>query len=173
MHIFSKLPPLIQCFAHGIIRQESNFSESAVSTAKAKGLMQLMDGTANAMRKLAPHYGLNRVSGGVHDRRVNVTLGTTHLLEHLDKYNGHLVLALAAYNAGYSNANKWIKMFGDPRETGDWINWIESIPFGETRNYVNRVLENAAVYAALLLPNEDFEMSDWVTRPAPYVKHKR
>lgn len=170
--IFSKLPPLIQCFAHGIIRQESNFSESAVSTAKAKGLMQLMDGTANAMRKLAPRYGLNRVSGGIHDRRVNVTLGTTHLLEHLEKYNGYVVLAIAAYNAGYSNANKWIKMFGDPRETGDWINWIESIPFGETRNYVNRVLENAAVYAALILPSENFEMSNWVTDPIPYVKHK-
>jgi soluble lytic murein transglycosylase len=170
--IFSKLPPLIQCFAHGIIRQESNFSESAVSTAKAKGLMQLMDGTANAMRKLAPRYGLNRVSGGIHDRRVNVTLGTTHLLEHLEKYNGYVVLALAAYNAGHSNANKWIKMFGDPRETGDWINWIESIPFGETRNYVNRVLENAAVYAALILPSENFEMSNWVKDPIPYVKHK-
>jgi soluble lytic murein transglycosylase len=113
--IFSKLPPLIQCFAHGIIRQESNFSESAVSTAKAKGLMQLMDGTANAMRKLAPRYGLNRVSGGIHDRRVNVTLGTTHLLEHLEKYNGYVVLAIAAYNAGYSNANKWIKMFVSQR----------------------------------------------------------
>ncbi len=171
--IFSKLPPLIQCFAHGIIRQESNFSETALSTAQAKGLMQLMDGTANAMRKLSPHYGLNRVTGGIHDRRVNVTLGTTHLLEHLEKYDGYLILALAAYNAGDSNANKWIKLFGDPRETGDWINWIESIPFGETRNYVNRVLENAAVYAALLLPNQDFEMSDWVTKPVPYVKRRK
>ncbi len=170
--VFAKLPILIQCFAHGIIRQESNFSESAVSTAQAKGLMQLMDATAAAMRKLAPRYGLKPVTGGIHDRRVNVTLGCTHLLEHLEKYDGHLVIALAAYNAGESNANEWLKLFGDPRETGDWINWIESIPFGETRNYINRVLENAAVYAALLLPDEDFEISDWVTKPVPYVKHK-
>ncbi len=170
--VFSTLPPLIQCFAHGIIRQESNFSETAVSTAKAKGLMQLMDATAGAMRKLAPRYGLKPVAGGIHDRRVNVTLGCTHLLEHLEKYDGHLVIALAAYNAGASNANEWIKFFGDPRETGDWINWIESIPFGETRNYINRVLENAAVYAALLLPNEDFEMIDWVEKSVAYVKRK-
>ncbi len=170
--VFSRLPPLIQCFAHGIIRQESNFSESAVSTAQAKGLMQLVDGTANAMRKLAPRYGLKPVVGGIHDRRVNVTLGCTHLLEHLENYNGYLVLALAAYNAGESNANKWLKLFGDPRETGDWINWIESIPFGETRNYINRVIENAAVYAALLFPNKDFEMSKWVEEPVDYVKRK-
>ena len=169
--VFSKLPPLIQCFAHGIIRQESNFSESAVSTAQAKGLMQLIDSTANAMRKLAPRYGLKPVAGSIHDRRVNVTLGCTHLLEHLDKYDGHLVIALAAYNAG-SVVNEWLRLFGDPRETGDWINWIESIPFGETRNYINRVLENAAVYAALLLPNEDCELLDWIRKPVPYVKHR-
>lgn len=171
--VFSKLPPLIQCFAHGIIRQESNFSETAVSTAKAKGLMQLMDVTATAMRELAVQYGLNPVKGDIHDRRVNVTLGCAHLLEHLEKYEGHIVITLAAYNAGESNANEWLRIFGDPRETGDWLNWIESIPFGETRNYINRVLENAAVYAALLLPNEDFEMIDWVTNPIPYVKRKK
>lgn len=170
--IFSKLPPLIQCIAHAIIRQESNFSETAVSTAKAKGLMQLMDVTAAAMRKLAPRYGLKPVAGGIHDRRVNVTLGCTHLLEHLEKYDGHLVIALAAYNAGESNANEWLEIFGDPRETGDWINWIESIPFGETRNYINRVLENTAVYAALLLSGENFEMIDWVTKSVPYIKHR-
>lgn len=170
--IFSKLPPLIQCIAHAIIRQESNFSETAVSTAKAKGLMQLMDATAASMRKLAPRYGLKPIAGGIHDRRVNVTLGCTHLLEHLEKYEGYLVLALAAYNAGESNANEWIKVFGDPRETGDWLNWIESIPFGETRNYINRVIENTAIYVALLLSGERAEMIDWVIKPVPYIKQK-
>ena len=171
-NIFSKLPPLIQCFAHGIIRQESNFNETAISTAQAKGLMQLMDGTAKAMRKLAPRYGLTSIPGGIHDRRVNVTLGTTHLLQHLEKYKGFLVLALAAYNAGDSNANEWIKLFGDPRETGDWLNWIESISFGETRNYIHRVLENAAVYAALFIPNEHYETIDWITKPVPHKNHQ-
>lgn len=169
-NVFSKLPPLIQCFAHGIIRQESNFSETAVSTAKAKGLMQLIDSTAKAMKKLAPHYGLSKVSGGIHDRRVNVTLGTTHLLEHLETYHGHLILALGAYNAGKTNVNEWIKDFGDPRETNNWINWIESIPFGETRNYVQRVLENSIIYAALFFPNQSYEILDWITKPVPFIK---
>jgi soluble lytic murein transglycosylase len=167
--IFSRLPPLIQCVAHSVIRQESNFSETAVSTAQARGLMQLRDATAAAMRKLAPRYGLKLVAGGIHDRRVNVTLGCTHLLEHLEHYDGYLILALAAYNAGDSNVKEWIKIFGDPRETGDWLNWIESIPFGETRNYVARVLENAAVYAALLLPDKEFEMNNWIEKPVEYV----
>lgn len=167
--IFSKLPPLIQCFAHSIIRQESNFSEMAVSTAKAKGLMQLMDHTANAMKKLAPRYGLPKVSGDIHDRRVNITLGTAHLLEGLEKYKGYLVLALAAYNAGEANVNAWIKDFGDPRQTNDWLNWIESIPFGETRNYVQRVLENAIIYAALFQKQHD-DLETWIYQAIPYVK---
>jgi len=170
--IYTKLPPLIQSFAHSIIRQESNFNETAVSTAKAKGLMQLMDHTANAMKLLSPRYGLPSVSGDIHDRRVNVTLGTAHLLEHLEKYQGYLVLTLAAYNAGESNVKTWIKDFGDPRETNDWLNWIESIPFGETRNYVQRVLENASIYAVLFDPNQQYEVIDWITKPVPFVKRR-
>ena len=169
--IFGKLAPIVECFAHSIIRQESNFSETAVSTAKAKGLMQLMDATAAAMRKLAPKFGLKHTKGGVHDRRVNVTLGTTHFLELLEKFDGYVVLALAAYNAGDSNVAKWIELFGDPRIDGDWINWMEKIPFGETRNYVQRVLENAAVYHVLFHPREPVELIDWVTRPISYMKH--
>ena len=171
--LFTKLPQLIQCIAHGIIRQESNFHEAAESTAKAKGLMQLMDATAAGMRKLAHQYGLPSISGGIQDRRVNVTLGTTHILQHLENYGGYLVLALAAYNAGDSNVNEWIKIFGDPRKTGDWLNWIERIPFGETRNYIHRVLENTIVYSAILLPKQHFEIIDWVARPIPYVVHKK
>ncbi len=171
--LFTKLPPLIQCFVLGIIRQESNFHEAAVSTAKAKGLMQLMDATAAGMRKLAHQYGLTNVNGPIQDRRVNVTLGTTHLLQHLENYNGYIVLALAAYNAGDANVKEWIEIFGDPRQTGDWLDWIECIPFGETRNYVHRVLENAMVYAALLLPKQHFEVVDWVARPVPYVEHHK
>ncbi len=171
--IFSKLPPLVQCFSHGIIRQESNFHESALSTANAKGLMQLMDATAIGMRTLAPKYGLPKVSGGIQDRRVNVTLGTAHLLEQLEHYDGYFVLAIAAYNAGASNVNEWIEIFGDPRQTGDWLDWIERIPMGETRNYVHRVLENAIVYAAMIMPKQHFEVIDWVARPVQYVKkHK-
>ncbi len=171
--LFSKLPPLIKCIVLAIIRQESNFHESAVSTAKAKGLMQLMDATATSMRKLAPRYGLPSVSGGIHDRRVNVTLGTAHILEHLEHYNGYFVLAIAAYNAGSSNVQKWIEIFGDPRETGNWLDWIENIPMGETRNYVHRVLENAMIYAEIFMSGHNFEVIDWVVRPIPYVKKRK
>lgn len=167
--IFGGLAPVIECFAHSIIRQESNFSETAVSTAKAKGLMQLMDATAAGMRKLAPKFGLKHTKGGVHDRIVNVTLGTTHFLELLEKFDGYVVLALAAYNAGASNVEKWIECFGDPRIHGDWINWMEKIPFGETRNYVQRVLENAAVYHVLFHPTEPVAIIDWIARPIPYM----
>ena len=170
--VFSKLPPLIQCFVHGIIRQESDFSEHAVSSAKAKGLMQLVDKTANAMRNMASRYGLKFSKGDIHDKHVNVTLGTTHFLEHLEKYDGYLVLALAAYNAGESNANKWLELFGDPRVTGNWMDWIESIPFGETRNYVQRVVENSAVYAAMLIPDQSYEIIDWISKPVPHAKRK-
>ncbi len=167
--LFGHLAPIVECFSHSIIRQESNFSETAVSTAKAKGLMQLMDTTAAAMRKLAPKFGLKHTKGGVHDRRVNVTLGTTHLLELLKKFDGYVVLALAAYNAGDFNVAKWIETFGDPRVHGDWINWMEKIPFGETRNYVQRVLENAAIYHVLFHPDESVAIIDWITRPIPYM----
>lgn len=168
--IFSKLPSLIQCIVHSVIRQESNFHTSAVSTANAKGLMQLVDKTASAMRKLTPKYGLPSVNGSINDRRVNVTLGTTHLLEHLEHYEGYLVLALAAYNAGASNVYEWIQIFGDPRVTGNWLNWIENIPMGETRNYIHRVLENIIVYAAMLLPSQELEIMDLIVRPIPHVK---
>lgn len=171
--IFNKLPKLIQCFCHSVIRQESNFHTSAVSTANAKGLMQLVDNTANGMRKLSTKYGLPAVGSNINDKRVNVTLGTTHLLEHLEHYGGYLILALAAYNAGASNVQEWMQIFGDPRITGDWLDWIENIPMGETRNYVHRVLENAIVYAAILTPSNNLEIMDLIVRPVPHVKRRR
>ncbi len=166
--IFGKLDKIVECFSHSIIRQESNFSKSAVSSAKAKGLMQLMDATAAAMRKVAPRFGFRYTKGDIHDKRVNVTLGTTHFLELLEKFDGYVVLALASYNAGDFNVRKWIEQFGDPRIQGDWINWMEKIPFGETRNYVQRVLENAAIYYVLFNPKETISIIDWITQPIVY-----
>ena len=72
----------------------------------------------------------------------------------IDYYKGSLILAIASYNAGPKNVNKWIKLFGDPREQSiNYINWIESIPFTETRNYVQRVLENYIVYQQVVIDN--------------------
>lgn len=129
----------------GIIRQESNFDTDAVSSAGAKGLMQLMPRTAAQEAKLmkqpyAPDYLTRRPN-------VNVQLGSHYLDRLLDRYDRHPALAFAAYNAGESRVDQWLKLNGDPR-TGevDTITWIESIPFKETRNYVQRVLENVEIY---------------------------
>jgi soluble lytic murein transglycosylase len=83
------------------------------------------------------------------DTAYNMQLGMTEYRGHLDRYGNSNVLALASYNAGPSNVKKWLVANGDPRVT-DPLDWIEQIPFGETRNYVQRVLENAEVYRARL-----------------------
>jgi soluble lytic murein transglycosylase len=138
-------------FAHGIIRQESSFERSAVSNAGARGLMQLMPGTARqAAGRVGVPYELGRLT---EDPGYNVLLGSHHLSELMDEWGGNAVLVAAAYNAGSGNVRRWIASNGDPRMPGvDVVRWIEEIPFAETRNYVQRVLENAVVYD-LLNPN--------------------
>jgi soluble lytic murein transglycosylase len=138
-------------FAHGIIRQESSFERSAVSNAGARGLMQLMPGTARqAAGRVGVPYELGRLT---EDPGYNVLLGSHHLAELMDEWGGNAVLVAAAYNAGSGNVRRWIASNGDPRLPGaDVVRWIEEIPFAETRNYVQRVLENAVVYD-LLNPN--------------------
>lgn len=130
---------------YAIMRQESMFQIDAVSPAGARGLMQLMPGTArDVARDLGVDYSATKL---VSDASYNALLGSTYLGKQLDRYNGSLVLAAAAYNAGPGNANKWIKAYGDPRTAGvDPVVWVERIPFQETRTYVKRVLGNYLVY---------------------------
>ncbi|WP_126172690.1 lytic transglycosylase domain-containing protein [Altericroceibacterium xinjiangense] len=133
---------------HAISRQESQFAENAISHAGARGLMQLMPGTA---REQAGRSGMTYMSSSlIEDPAYNVRLGDGYFQRMLGYYDGSYPLAVAAYNAGPGNVNKWLRANGDPR-TGSiqWIDWIEQIPFFETRNYVQRVLENAAVYETL------------------------
>jgi soluble lytic murein transglycosylase len=132
-------------FAHGIIRQESSFERTAVSNAGARGLMQLMPGTARqSARRAGAPYEFGRLTD---DPQYNVLLGSYYLSELLDEWGGSAVLAAAAYNAGSGNVRRWIAANGDPRMPGvDVVRWIEDIPFSETRNYVQRVLENTVVY---------------------------
>jgi len=131
----------------GLIRQETEFDAYAVSNAGARGLMQMMPASAKvAARQAKLPY---RPDALLHDTRYNMQLGMTEYRGHLDRYGGSWVLAAAAYNAGPNNAKKWLETNGDPR-VHDPIDWIEQIPFGETRNYVQRVLENAQVYRARL-----------------------
>jgi soluble lytic murein transglycosylase len=132
---------------HAIARQESQFDRQIVSHAGARGLMQLMPGTA---REQAGKLGLSYNPSSLNDPSYNIMLGSSYFQRMLDYYGGSYPLAVAAYNAGPGNVNRWIRANGDPRMPGaDMLRWIEQIPIYETRNYVQRVLENAVVYDAM------------------------
>jgi soluble lytic murein transglycosylase len=133
----------------GVIRQESAFEVGAVSDAGARGLMQLLPGTAKGVAKQAGiKYAQKRLST---DPSYNITLGRAYLDELLSRFGGSYVLTAAAYNAGPNRVRDWIATYGDPRQRStDVIDWIESIPFDETRNYVMRIIENTQVYRARL-----------------------
>jgi soluble lytic murein transglycosylase len=132
---------------HAISRQESQFDRQIISRAGAKGLMQLMPSTA---RETAPRAGLSYDVSRLYDPTYNIMLGSTYFGQLMSQYGGSYVLAVAAYNAGPGNVNRWLSANGDPRLPGsDVIGWIEKIPLSETRNYVQRVLENAVVYDML------------------------
>ena len=133
---------------HAISRQESQFAANAVSHSGARGLMQLMPGYAAAEAKKS---GIPfSFAGLTDDPALNMRIGDAMFARLMTIYNGSYPLAIAAYNAGPGNVNKWLRAYGDPR-TGaiDWIDWIERLPFHETRGYVTRVIENAVVYEAL------------------------
>lgn len=133
--------------ALGIIRQESSFDPSTVSPAGALGLMQLLPGTA---RQVAHQIGYRRpLPSLVADTSVNMELGTAYLHGLMVQFDDCTPLAVAAYNAGPARVAQWLGENGDPRQPGvDMIDWIEMIPFGETRNYVQRVIENEEIYRA-------------------------
>jgi soluble lytic murein transglycosylase len=132
-----------------VIRQESAFDIRAVSSAGALGLMQLMPATAKKTANgLGISYATNRLT---EDPDYNVRVGSAYLAKLLDDFGGNYVLALAAYNAGPSRVHQWMHDNGDPRSPQvDMIDWIEMIPFDETRNYVQRVLEALQIYRGRL-----------------------
>ena len=128
-----------------IIRQESAYRTDAISSAGARGLMQLMPGTAQEVAtKLSLPYSAARL---LTDTDYNLTLGQTYFGSILNRFGGSYVLALAGYNAGPYRAQQWRAEMGDPRgDLNAAIDWIELIPFNETRNYVQRILEHLQVY---------------------------
>ena len=132
-----------------VIRQESAFDAHAVSRAGARGLMQLMPATAH---KVAHEINVTyRKALLTQDPALNLRLGRAYLDGLLQDYGGTNILALAAYNAGPHRVRRWIKDFGDPRDPDvDPVDWVESIPFDETRNYVQRVMEGLVVYRLAL-----------------------
>lgn len=130
---------------HAIIRQESNFNRQAVSSAGARGLMQVMPATAGAVAK---KEGLRHTDAKLTaDPQHNVRIGAAYLQELLQRYGGSYILAIAAYNAGPGRVSSWLNTYGDPRSsTVDVVDWLETMPIYETRNYVQRVLENLHLY---------------------------
>ncbi|WP_236781499.1 lytic transglycosylase domain-containing protein [Aurantiacibacter gangjinensis] len=132
---------------HAIARQESQFAENAISHAGARGLMQFMPATAREeARRAGVPFSASRL---MDDPQYAMRLGSNHIERLVRYYDGSYPLAFAAYNAGPGNVNRWLRENGDPRQTGDWLRWIEEIGFFETKNYVHRVIENAVVYENL------------------------
>ncbi|MES2095450.1 MAG: lytic transglycosylase domain-containing protein [Pseudomonadota bacterium] len=155
--------------AHAIMRQESQFDRGAISRVGAKGMMQLMPGTA---REQAGKLGLSWDSELLlSSTDYNIQLGTAYFQRLYAQYNSY-PLAVAAYNAGGGNVNKWLAANGDPRggSVDTWIDWIEAIPIEETRRYVQHVLENAVVYDLI---NPQRSLSTGQARLSWYLGNKR
>jgi len=135
-----------EAFVLGITRQESGFDPNAHSGAGATGMMQLMPGTA---RILARRLGYG--AGELEDANYNMELGSAYLGQLVDQFSGSYIMAAAAYNAGPGRPTEWTSFCGDPRSSSsDPADFIECIPFAETRDYVMRVLEATEVYRARL-----------------------
>jgi soluble lytic murein transglycosylase len=140
-------PEVEQAIVFAIARQESAFNQSVVSPAQAYGLMQV---TPDAGRYVCKRHGatfdLARMKS---DPVYNTALGAAELGGLIEDYRGSYIMTFAAYNAGRGSVKKWVERYGDPRDPKvDAIDWVEQIPFSETRNYVQRIMENLQVYRA-------------------------
>jgi soluble lytic murein transglycosylase len=140
-------PEVEQSIIFAIARQESAFNPRDVSAAQAYGLMQV---TPDAGRYVCKKYGAGFDLGRLkNDPVYNAALGAAELGGLIDDYRGSYIMTFAAYNAGRGSVKKWIERYGDPRNPKvDAVDWVEQIPFSETRNYVQRVMENLQVYRA-------------------------
>ncbi len=141
-----KVPPEL---TYSIARRESEFYAASISPVGARGLMQLMPRTGKAMAKgLGLSFSLERL---IDDPVYNATLGSAYLGVLVEEFGTYYPFVAAGYNAGPSRPKKWVRLFGNPkRSTEAAVDWIEHIPFRETRNYVMRVMESLAVYRARL-----------------------
>lgn len=149
MDLIARSNPLDPALIHAIIRQESRFDELARSHAGALGLMQLMPATA---KETAGKLGIAHNRSWLTSRpQHNIVLGSSYLDRMLKRFDGNMPMAIASYNAGPGRVDQWIRRFGDPRQRNvDMMDWMETIPIYETRNYVQRVLESYAVYQVKL-----------------------
>ncbi|TRL38889.1 lytic transglycosylase domain-containing protein [Rhizobium straminoryzae] len=146
-----------KALAYAIARQESAFNPAAVSAADARGLLQILPGTAKGV---ANRHGMTFTPARLtSDPGYNATLGAHYLGEQIDSFGGSYILTFIAYNAGPKRVPEWIARYGDPRgkSLDEVVDWIERIPFPETRNYVQRVMENYQVYKIRLGQQADIE----------------
>jgi soluble lytic murein transglycosylase len=140
-------PEVERSIVFAIARQESAFNPNDVSPANAYGLMQV---TPDAGKYVCKKYGASFDLGRLKtDPVYNAALGAAELGGLIDDYRGSYIMTFAAYNAGRGSVKKWIERYGDPRDPKvDAVDWVELIPFAETRNYVQRIMENLQVYRA-------------------------
>jgi len=140
-------PEVERSIVYAIARQESAFNPAVVSPAQAYGLMQV---TPDAARYVCKRHGASYDLGRLKtDPVYNAALGAAELGGLIEDYRGSYILTFAAYNAGRGSVKKWIERYGDPRDPKvDAVDWVEQIPFSETRNYVQRIMENLQVYRA-------------------------
>ena len=144
--------PIEPALTLAITRQESEFDARVVSPAGAIGMMQLLPGTA---KEIARKNGLGFSKDRLYEAKYNMNIGSLYLSRLINSYDGSYILAIAAYNAGPGNVHNWVQDFGTPNNNLDnAINWIEKIPFKETRNYVQRVMENLQVFRHLQSEND-------------------
>jgi soluble lytic murein transglycosylase len=148
-HVTPIAPELDRAIVYAITRQESAFNQKTVSSANALGLMQV---TPAAGRDTAKRFGAKFDQKRLlNDAVYNVQMGSAELTGLLQDYRGSYILTFAGYNAGRGRIQEWVRRYGDPRNPQvDPIDWVELIPFSETRNYVQRVMENMAVYRVRL-----------------------
>jgi soluble lytic murein transglycosylase len=140
-------PQLDRCIAYSIVRTESGFDMNDLSSAKAVGLMQVTPGAGrDTAKRFSVSYNWKRL---VSDPVYNMQLGTAEVSALLKDYRGSLIKTFAGYNAGRGRVEQWVALHGDPLDPSvDAVDWVERIPFAETRNYVQRVVENFQVYRA-------------------------
>ncbi len=138
---------LDRCIVYSIVRTESGFDQRDMSAAKAVGLMQVTPGAAqDTAKRFGVSYDWKRL---VSDPIYNTQMGAAEISGLLKDYRGSFVLTFAGYNAGRGRVEQWMAQHGDPRDPKiDAVDWVERIPFSETRNYVQRVMENLQVYRA-------------------------
>ena len=164
----TSVSPQLWSLANGITRQESSFDPYAVSHAGARGMMQLMTGTAREQAdKMGVGFDSYRL---ISDPNYNVMIGSAYFQRMMNMWGGSVPLAVASYNAGYGNVRKWINAYGDPRGNVDVLKWIEAIPYVETKAYVQRVIENSVVYDSMRSPAQQqaaFHVSRYLGKSRP------